>query len=400
MRYYIFHPLQEPTALRIVAHNRIPEDAEFCRQWNAVALATGRPEIFYTAEWAMAMQSAYPHSLKPLLFLAYEADGLIGVASLASDLSGKHISFLAANTADYCDFLTPPEHRERFLDLLFNEIAALQPRRITLANLPADSPTAAILARVGSKTALGTKTESGKKAQTGNNHPFFVFQRPAYACAQVELGEGKSEARRKLKSSVSRKQMFQRKLRGLERAGAVTMEHLRSWDAIQPALEPFADTHAARFRLAGRVSSLAASERRHFLEELAKRFGNSGAVTLSILKLNDRPIAWNYGFRFSGSWFWYQPTFASDMEEHSPGYCLLAKIIMEACDVPDLCRVDLGLGDEGYKLRFATGFRNTLHLSMTASPSLHLREMARYRAAAALKRSPKIEAAIRRLLGR
>ena len=356
------------------------------------------------------MQSAYCGSLKPLLFLGYERDVLIGIASLASGFSGKQIGFLAANTADYCDILSAPAHRERFINAILDEIANLRPEKITLANLPADSVTTAILATIGDPIKPGTKTRLARTVASGDSSKvatgssiaggrrFFVFQRPAYACAQVELGAG--EARKKLKSEVARKQMFQRKLRSLQRAGVVSVEHLRTWDSIQPVLDSFADAHAARFHFTGRTSSLATSERRQFLADLARRFGDSGAVTLSVLKLDNRPIAWNYGFRFQGSWFWYQPTFSSEWEEHSPGYCLLAKIIVEACDSPDLRRVDLGLGDEGYKARFATGFRNTLHATVTQSRALHLREIARYRAAAALKRSPKVESAIRRVLGR
>jgi CelD/BcsL family acetyltransferase involved in cellulose biosynthesis len=114
---------------------------------------------------------------------------------------------------------------------------------------------------------------------------------------------------------------------------------------------------------------------------------------------NGRPIAWNYGFRFCGSWFWYQPTFDSRWQSYSPGYCLLAKIILDACDNPDIGVVDLGLGDEEYKDRFRHAARHTLYVTMAQSRLVHLREIARYRAAAALKRSPKVETAVRRMLG-
>jgi len=62
--------------------------------------------------------------------------------------------------------------------------------------------------------------------------------------------------------------------------------------------------------------------------------------------------------------------------------------------------VDLGLGAEGYKERFGNSTRTTVDLTMTKSWSRHLREIVRYRAASALKRSPKVEAVVRRLLRR
>lgn len=366
--------------MRIVLHREIPEDPELHRQWNAIALQTERPQVFYTSEWALAMQAAYRASLKPLLFLGYEGDRLIGVASLAVDPTERDISFLAATTGDYCEFLTHPQQRTQFLDAVFAEIANIQPDKLRLANLPVESESPAAL------------------QAAAKMHGLHVFLRPAYTCSQVELGTG--EQREKLKTAITSKQMLRRKLRALQQAGTVTYAHLRSWVEIQPALQAFADAHAARFLATGRVSSLATSERRHFLKDLARRFADSGVVTLSLLMVNDQPVAWNYGFQFCGSWFWYQPTFDSRWEGHSPGYCLLSRIVIEACDREEVNVVDLGLGDESYKERFENHTRQTLYITITKSLSRHLREIARYRTAAVLKQSPKVESAVRRLRGR
>jgi CelD/BcsL family acetyltransferase involved in cellulose biosynthesis len=368
-------------SLRIVLHREIPEDPELHRQWNSIALKTEQPEVFYTCEWALAMQSSYRASLKPLLFLGYEGDNLAAVASLATDMAGRNVSFLAGTTADYCDvLLTHPQQRAEFIGALFQAIVKMRADKLTLANLPSDSETSSALQNAGDK------------------HGFHVFVRPAYACARVELGS--CAQRKMLKDAITHKQMLRRKLRGLERAGAVGFAHLRSWSAIQPALRGFADAHAARFLATGRRSSLATSERRHFLEELARRFSDSGVVTLSILTVNDQTVAWNYGFQFCGSWFWYQPTFDTAWDEHSPGYCLLARIVTEACDLDGINVVDLGLGAEGYKERFGNSTRQTLHVTGTRSLRRHLQEIVRYRAAAVVKRSPKIESAVRRMLAK
>jgi len=367
-------------SLRIVLHREIPEDPELHRQWNSIAHQTERPEVFYTCEWALAMQSSYRASLKPLLFLGYEGDDLVGVASLATDMAGKNVSFLAGTTGDYCDvLLTHPQQRAEFIDALFEEIVKMQPDKLALANLPSDSETSAALQDAGRK------------------HGFHVFVRPAFACTRVELG---SRAQREmLKAAITHKKKLRQKLRGLERAGTVRFAHLRSWSAIQPALRGFADAHAARFLAMGLRSSLATSERRRFLEDLANRFSDSGVATLSILTVNDQPVAWNYGFQFCGSWFWYQPTFDNGWEEHSPGYCLLARIVSEACDMDGVNVVDLGLGAEGYKERFGNCTRQTLHVTGTRSWRRHLQEIVRYRVATVLKKSPKIESTVRRMLG-
>ena len=65
-------------SLRIVPLRKIPEEPSLLRRWNDLVLQMERPEVFYTCEWALALQSAYQASLRPLLFLGYEGDDLVG----------------------------------------------------------------------------------------------------------------------------------------------------------------------------------------------------------------------------------------------------------------------------------------------------------------------------------
>jgi CelD/BcsL family acetyltransferase involved in cellulose biosynthesis len=367
-------------SLRIVLHRRIPEDSNLRRQWNDVVLQMERPEVFYTCEWAVAMQSAYQASLMPLLFLGYDGDDLIGVASLATDATEKNVSFLAGTTADYCEFLTEPRRRAEFVDAVFAELGKRKGGFVALASLLEDSATPAALQAAAEK------------------HGFHVYMRPSCLCVQVELGS--AEQRQEMKSALAGKKKFRRYLRTMGREGPVTFAHLQSPAQIQAALPGFINAHSARFRATQRVSFLSTPERRFFLEELVRRFSGTEVVTLSMLMIADRPVAWNYGFQFHGSWFWYQPTFDSRQEENSPGQCLLSRIITDACDVDKMRVVDLGLGAEDYKERFANSSRQTVDFTMTKSWSRHLREVVRYRAASLLKRSPRVDSAVRHVLRR
>jgi CelD/BcsL family acetyltransferase involved in cellulose biosynthesis len=364
--------------MRLVVLRNIPEEPSFLRQWDDLVLQLEQPEVFYTCEWALAVQSAYQASLKPLLFLGYDGDDLVGVACLGTDIGEQNVSFMAATTADYCELLSHPQRRAEFVDKVFAELRQLGAANLVLASLPADSATPAALHAAAEK------------------HGFHIYIRPAYLCVQVELGSG--EQRREIKSALAGKKKLRRYLRAMEREGSVSFSHLQSAEQIQAALSEFMNAHVARFRSTQRISVLSTPERRFFLEELARRFSGSQVVTLSMLMVGNRPVAWNYGFQFHGSWFWYQPTFDSRQEENSPGQCLLSRIVTEACDMEGIKVVDLGLGAEGYKDRFGNSTRQTLYVTMTRSWSRHLREIVRYRAASALKRSPKVESAVRRLV--
>ena len=361
-------------------HRAIPQDHQIREQWNALVQQMERPEIFYTCEWAMAVSQAYRASMKPLLLLAYEGEAMVGVAALATDNAEKQVSFLCGNTADYCDFICPPAQRAEFLDAVLEESLKLHVPILRLANLPVDSATSRVLKDAAARQG------------------YLLFSRPAYQCAQITLGS--AAERLKLKQSVLKRKAFRYYVKGLEKTGPVTVDHLREWNTVRANLPRFVEAHVARFLGGGRSSNLASPERQAFLAGLAELLSGAGWLVLTRLLLAGEPVAWSYGFQFAGSWFYYQPTFDPRWRQFSPGFCLLTKMVEHACDDPEIHLLDLGLGEEGYKERFATGYRQTLHATITNSQAVHLRERVRYHAASAVKASPRLEHWVRRLVGR
>jgi CelD/BcsL family acetyltransferase involved in cellulose biosynthesis len=366
--------------LRLVVHREIPDDNLLACQWNALVRQMEYPEVFYTYEWALAVSRAYRDSITPLLILAYEEDSLVGVAALATDTVRQEAFFLASATADYCDFVSSPIVRSEFVDQIFGELPSLKIPALVAASLPAESAT--------SRTLTAVVHEHGYKS----------FSRPAHKCAQASLGS--SVERQTLRDLVSNRKTFRYFLKGLGKHGPVGIEHLRSRDSLEAGLPEFVQAHIARFFAAGRRSNLVDSQRQAFLHELAALLSSAGWIVLSQLRVGKHPVAWNYGFRFSGTWFYYQPTFDTQWGRFSPGFCLLSKIVEAACDDPEIERVDLGLGAEGYKERFVTGTRQTLDFTVTASTARYLKVAARYHVAAAIKSSPRLEHGVRRMLGR
>jgi CelD/BcsL family acetyltransferase involved in cellulose biosynthesis len=364
--------------LRIVVREGIPEDPELRRAWNELARAMERPEVFYTYQWAIAVQRSYGDTLKPLLLLGYECESLVGLVTFARGKGATSVAFLTATTADYCDFISEPGRRREFVDAIFAELKERKIGHVVLANLPADSSSVAAISAAASSRG------------------FYVHSRPAYLCAQVVPGS--EEERAELKQAVAGKKRLRRNIRELEKLGPVSVRHETKWDEIEPILVAFNRAHIARFLATGRISNQVRSERRAFLYELARELSGPGWVTVSRLLVGEDSVAWNYGFRFAGSWFWYQPTVNSMYEDLSPGYCLLARIVQQACEGPEIDVIDLGLGAEDYKERFATASRQTLHVVLNGSIADHLREAGREKAAAIAKASPKVESGIRLVL--
>jgi hypothetical protein len=347
------------------------------REWNALLATIDQPQVFYTYEWSLAVGRAYHASLNPLLFLAYDSnESLCGIVALAATPDDASVSFLCATTGDYCDFLSLPETKSAFVAGVLAELRKQGIRDVTLTNLPADSGTLAAI-------------------QDASRHSgYHCFARTAYVCAQVSLQ--KIERRPGPKNlALPGKEKLRRFLNAMGRETPVSLDHVRSWDAIKPLLPSFIQVHVARFLLTGRISNLVRHERRAFLAELAKLLGESGWITITRLAAGENTYAWNYGFQFQDTWFWYQPTFDSAIEKYSPGFCLLAKIIEEAAANPAFKVVDLGLGAEQYKDRFCNQSRRTLCVTLRVSASEHTREIVRYGAARMARALPPFETGFR-----
>lgn len=360
--------------MRVELYREVPDSENLRRAWNVLAMRTGSPEVFYTHEWGKAVDVAYGASLRPWVLLAYEGEELTGVAAMALD-SKNRATFLAGTTADYCDFLSLPEKRGSLLDIVFEELSKADANEIVLANLPAGSATTSCLRTVGRR------------------HGLHVFSRLGYVCARINLGS--ADDRSQLKQSLKKKKNLRYGMNALGRDGPVTLRHLRSWSEVHNALPEFYEAHVARFLVTSRISNFARADRRAFIAALSQRLSTAGWLALTQLTVGDRAIAWNYGFRFQSSWFYYQPTFESRLEQYSPGQCLLAAIVTEACDSSAISVVDLGLGAEGYKERFANDSRKTLTVTLSRFQRRHLRAVARYRLAETLKQWPWVESSIR-----
>ncbi|HEY6337925.1 MAG TPA: GNAT family N-acetyltransferase [Candidatus Sulfotelmatobacter sp.] len=370
--------MPHPAAPRITLLREIPDDSTLREQWNALVLQTHCPQVFYTYEWARAMQLAYGQSLCPLLLLGYDADHLVGVAALAAP-SGGPISFLCASTGDYCDFVVSEQNAVAFTSQVFEALRRQGYRDAVMTNVPQDSPCYARL----------------REAARPNS--FHMYAREAYQCAQVRLSTMVSPTG---ELALPRQKMVRRSLRVMGEAGPLAMTHESQWEEVRSLLPEFFRAHVARFLFTSRISNMVRSERRSFLNELARLLSATGWLCLTRLKVGPRTVSWNYGFLFRGTWFLYQPTFVNDLEKYSPGFVLLSKLIEDAAGNPAVETVDLGLGAETYKSSFGNAVRRTMYVTLHRSLPKHWKEIVRYRAARAVAAWPRAEETARNLVAK
>ena len=362
--------------MNVTVLEKIPEDPEITLAWNNLVLQMERPEVFFTQQWALAASRAFSSSLCPLTFLVYESDRLCGVAAMATNReSCDEVFFLTASTADYCDIVSEPQVREAVLAAVLEEMKKRSVRGLVLANVPAESYTLNSLTKVV------------------RSHRFHLHQRRAYDCRIIALGD--NDQRQAVLQSIGRKEKEKRGLKKLRQLGPIQVTHLTNEQQLEMGLPPIFVAHISRFFATNRKSPLIEPERRIFLMEIWRLMSSAGWLKVSQLEVNGRPIAWNYGFRFFDSWFWYLPTFELPYEESSPGSCLLRLLTEEACADPSVKRLDLGLGDEAYKARFSNAIHPTDYVRLSKNRTRHTATVGRHWMSAFAARFPVAENQLR-----
>jgi CelD/BcsL family acetyltransferase involved in cellulose biosynthesis len=351
--------------------NEIPEDPDLSETWNTLVLAMENPEVFFTYQWALAASRGFQQQLSTRLFLIYDVETLVGIAALAVDPRAPRAAFfLTSSTADYCDVVSTPENRKAVVFALLEEIRKLGLSDLVLANVPANSATLRELPGIA-----------------GSNR-FYVTSRAAYKCGVVQLGD--EEERGALLRTLANKGREKRALKKLTTLGAVKVIHLTEPEQIGASLESIVSAQISRFLASDRVSPLVGPERRTFLRYLSDLLSHSGWLKISQLEIDGRPVAWNYGFRFGGSWFWYLPTFQMEYEHVSPGSCLLRLLVEEGARDASLQWLDLGLGDEPYKERFANNSRQTRYVHLSRGLPRHVVSVGREFLSSTAARFPQI----------
>lgn len=357
--------------MRVTVLKQVPEDPDLSAAWNTLVLEMENPEVFFTYQWALAASRGFQEHLSTLLFLVYEFENLAGVVALAVDpRTPRAAFFLTSSTADYCDIVSAPANRKAVILAVLEEIQKLGLSDLVLANVPANSATLEELPAV-----------AGSKR-------FYVTSRAAYNCGVVQLGN--DDQREGIIRDLAGKSREKRALKRLTNLGSVKVIHVTEPEQIGASLESIVSAQISRFLASNRVSPLVGPERRAFLQQLSDLLSESGWLKISQLEIDGKPVAWNYGFRFGGSWFWYLPTFEMEYAHVSPGSCLLRLLVEEGAKDTSLRWLDLGLGEESYKDRYANKMRQTRYIRVSRGLPRHMLSVGREMVSTAAARFPQL----------
>ena len=195
------------------------------------------------------------------------------------------------------------------------------------------------------------------------------------------------------------KKSLRRHERALERQGTLTCETYRDAERILPQLDEFFDQHVRRWQSTEWPSLFVAEPQRAFYRRFTEHLDRSGVLRFTAVRLDGKLIAAHYGFLHAGRFIWYKPSFEPDIAKMSPGEVLLKRLLERARD-EKAEEFDFTIGDEAFKLRFATKTRQAVDIHLTGSKILALSRRARVRAREAGERllgKQKLNAVVRRV---
>jgi CelD/BcsL family acetyltransferase involved in cellulose biosynthesis len=312
-------------------------------QWNMVVARSGTNTIFQTFEWNDAWLAVYRTRWRPMTLIAHRGDELVAIAPLVVDRSVRgppRVVFQGDNNADYQDFIGAPDHDtiRAFLDKLKSRVPGAV---IELSNVPAASTTSHMIASAARAAGL------------------WPLRRPDKPCQTLLLG-----VPHELGQQLIKKYRLRRPLNHFSRRGTLMAQKLIAPDDALAQLEQFFDQHIGRWQHTSTPSRFHDDETRLFFRELVLRLGGTSWLDFSVIRLDERPIAYHFGFCYAGTLTWYKPSFEIAEARHSPGL-LLIRYLIERGLVEGLDEFDFTIGVEPFKSQF------TNHVRANASWRLH-----------------------------
>jgi CelD/BcsL family acetyltransferase involved in cellulose biosynthesis len=156
---------------------------------------------------------------------------------------------------------------------------------------------------------------------------------------------------------------FRRRLRRLKAEHEIRFERVASEAERRPALESLIRLHDERWRRRGGSTAFHRPDLIAFHDEFSAIALDRGWLRLYSLVLDGSPAALLYGFRYGGTFYFYQSAFDARFARESAGLVTMGLAIRAAIE-EGATEYDLLHGDEVYKSSWAPDSRPLFRLAL------------------------------------
>ena len=300
--------------------------------WNMLLHEGDTDVVYLTWQWQRSWWETLGRG-RLLLIAAERAGQVVAVAPFYAD--SDMIFFVGSGASDYMDFIGDIGDPD-VLDAMLQTARAQVPGFVgfRLYCVLETSRTAARLQAAAARLGLE------------------CYEEKRWPAPMIDVASDPERVRK----SASGRRLLKRE-RYFQRRGALTLRRFHDRDAILPHLEAFFEQHISRWAMADDESPFLERPRRAFYEHLTRTATDTGWLRFSFLDWEGRPIAFEYGCQYDGTYFGGPSSFAVDLARRSPGQVLLRQLLLASLD-EGAGTYDLGVGDDPYKFLFATGLRH------------------------------------------
>ncbi|WP_318616813.1 GNAT family N-acetyltransferase [Sporosarcina sp. YIM B06819] len=157
-------------------------------------------------------------------------------------------------------------------------------------------------------------------------------------------------------------------LHGLDRR----QKRLRSLGTVKLAtsrpeeMDTIFQLHSKRWEKKNDTSGFTSQEKRHFFRKLAENTTGAMRVQIESLYLEDRLIAFTYGFKCRGRYMGYVLGHDDSFDYFSPGRILVKEKIKKSVNSP-IKKLDMSIGYEPYKFEWSTGLDHTTRMVFSSN---------------------------------
>ena len=317
-------------------------DETLAAQWDHLLAESPADTVFLTSGWLRAWHETFGRT-RPLIIPQIRIDGELVAAAAFHENNGA-IEFAGTGPSDYSDVLISSKvegnARTHLINTLLHEAktVAQSLRNFRLGRIQPESEFLQLIA----------------------DPSFELLATPVGEAIAAPYLDMSFVEERLLKKSLRRHE------RGLERHGNVASTTVATAAEILPQLDEFFAQHVKRWQFSGETSLFLQEHTREFYRRLTNRLDATGQVRFTTVRLDGHLIAAHFGFYHANRFIWYKPTFEPDLAKFSPGEVLIKKLLELARD--EGAQVfDFTIGNEPFKLRFASGVRELRYLHVTDS---------------------------------
>lgn len=306
------------------------------REWNDLWMASPKSEVFQNFNWLRAAWRSFGDQLSLFTPVVYRGSEIIGILPLT--LEDGTLRFLGSPFSDYNDVICADECVTEVMSTAFTALLGAQQhwKACVMDNVAGHSRLARHLPELQAPV---------------RKHFCTSFRCP---CSTIIMSPEHAK-------ELVRKQSLRRHENVLRRSGRVDFKHIEDRETIKRNLGTFFHQHIGRRAVVGDASHFLEERTRTMFEALVEELDPRNMLRFGLLTLDDRPVAYHFGFEAKGKFVFYQPAFDIDYWKSSPGEVLLRQLFLYAQD-NKLSEFDLTRGGEAYKDRFATHVRENLTL--------------------------------------